>query len=124
MEKLTHLYRLRVLFDETGALTLVETVEKSVIVDGAERHTAGETVRTFDVDKVDRGMIRAVIAHLGEVGEAMRREVEAKKAEAARRDQEARAQAEREAEGKKKVRAEREQAAESKRKTRTKKAKA
>lgn len=73
MEKISHLYRLRVLFDENDAPTLVETVTKSVIADGDARHPAGEAVATFDPALVDQGMLRAFLAHLDEVGAVMRK---------------------------------------------------
>lgn len=84
MEKKTHLHRLRVLFNEDGSLDLVETVTKSVIVDGEERHPAGETFEVFDLAKVDGGLIEALLANLDAVREATRQEADAKAAAAAK----------------------------------------
>ena len=83
MEKKSHLYRLRVLFNEEGSLALVETVVKSTIIDGEQRHATGETVETFDLAKVDGGLIEALLTDLERVREASRQEADAKaKAEA------------------------------------------
>ena len=65
MEKKSHLYRIRIMFDEDGTPNFVETVVKNRAVDGDEVHELAETVKTYDVTLVDRDALAKLLANLG-----------------------------------------------------------
>lgn len=76
-----YLYRLRILFAADGALQTVETVGRTLIAeDGVVHADKDADVRTFDVAKVSRPVIDALLAELVRVGAEMESEAAAAKA--------------------------------------------